>query len=450
VQDISSKTGRSYYHSSSFKLAVFFSVVLGFGVMVMGYFGYYFSHGHFVNSTQALLEKDIAWFGDIKDPEALRDSVIQHSNTADHIYLLMDNVGQKLAGNLDAVPKDISPLAEGTITFPLGPENRQFAARIETLPDNRRLLVGVEITEDARDFARMQALSIVAILCMALVIITSFRVSTFVVSRTNRIARTAKAIIDTGDMTRRIAIDSKWDDLSYMADVLNEFLTRNEQLLKGIKQVSDNIAHDLRTPLTRLRNNLDTMRRDIRDNDAMAARCDSLLSEADHLLDTFAALMRIAHVETGSRRTHFKPVDMLKLVQDVIELYEPLAEDKHIRLSFSGKATQLTGDPDLLFQALANLLDNAIKFTPHNGHVEVQLEATGRMVSVTVKDSGPGICDDDAPRVFERFYRADMCRNSPGNGLGLALVSAVIELHHGKIKLANLNPGLSVTVVLPA
>jgi signal transduction histidine kinase len=251
-------------------------------------------------------------------------------------------------------------------------------------------------------------------------------------------------------MTQRIEVDSKWDDLSYLAVVLNEFLSRNEKLLKGIKQVSDNVAHDLRTPLTRLHNNLEAMRKAVPDDQPIALQCDELLQESDHLLKTFAALLRIAHVETGRQRCQFKPVDARALIADVIELYEPLAEEKHISLGYKSDAMRFMGDRDLLFQAIANLIDNAIKFTPAQGQIIVEAKTVGPAIHISVRDNGQGIADADKPRVFDRFYRANASRNTEGNGLGLALVGAVVELHRGQVTLEDAQPGLVITMMLPA
>ncbi len=275
----------------------------------------------------------------------------------------------------------------------------------------------------------------VVILLMAMVVMVSFLISRFVVTRTNMIAQTAQEIMETGDFSRRISIEGEWDDLSHMAQVLNLLLERTEQSMQGIRQVADNIAHDLRTPLTRLRNKLEE------------AGDHALMAEADHLLTTFAALLRISNLELGRRHGTFQPVTLPALLRDVMELYEPLAEEKGIHLTSDmplSEAITIEGDRNLLFQMLANLLDNAIKFTPQGGHVVVSLLPN----EIRIADTGNGIAAADKPRVFERFYRAENSRHSAGNGLGLSLVAVVAKIHHIAILLEDNHSGLVVRLRL--
>ncbi len=273
------------------------------------------------------------------------------------------------------------------------------------------------------------------ILLMTMVVVVSFLISHFVVTRTNLIAQTAQEIMETGDFSRRISIQGEWDDLSHMAQVLNLLLERTEQSMQGIRQVADNIAHDLRTPLTRLRNKLE-------DSGESA-----LVAEADHLLTTFSALLRISNLEVGRRHAAFLPVPLSALLHDVVELYEPLAEEKGVSLTCElplSEDVTIEGDRDLLFQMLANLLDNAIKFTPQGGHVAITLLPD----EIRIADTGAGIAAADKPRVFERFYRAENSRQSAGNGLGLSLVAVVAEIHHMAILLENNHTGLVVRLRL--
>lgn len=286
----------------------------------------------------------------------------------------------------------------------------------------------------------LSGLSLLGILLLGIVIGTSFLISTFVVSRTNRIARTARELMETGNLSQRIEIDGKWDDLSYMSGVLNAFLDRNEELVTGIQRVSDNIAHDLRTPLTRLRNNLESLK----NGNADATSVERLLAEADQLLSTFNALLRIARIETAQQRHNFSSVFLPKILKDVVELYEPVAEERKIALSLETQDVMIEGDRDLLFQAFANLLDNAVKFSPEGGRVSIRLVTTDNGAICTVRDEGPGIPDNDKKKAFQRFYRADSSRHTPGNGLGLSLVAAVVHLHDGDISLEDAGPGLLV------
>lgn len=296
----------------------------------------------------------------------------------------------------------------------------------------------------ATDAPLMFRLSLLIILFMTLVVLTSYLISFFVVSRTNRIALTAQEIIQTGNLSQRLEVDSGWDDLSRMSDVLNAFLARNEELVEGIKRVSDNIAHDLRTPLTRLRNNLEMLRKTSNDPSAV----DALIEEADHLLGTFNALLRIARIETAQLRTQFGTLQLDQVLKDVTELYEPLAEQKKIALQLVVEEAVYTGDKDLLFQAFANLLDNALKFTPAGKSIRLILRKESASYICIIRDEGVGIPDVEKDKVFNRFYRSEASRHMSGNGLGLSLVAAVIKLHHGTIELQDAAPGLLVKITL--
>ena len=297
-----------------------------------------------------------------------------------------------------------------------------------------------------RNAMQMFILSLSAIFLMLMVILISFFISTFVVSRTNRIASTAKEIMDTGNLSQRIGIDSKWDDLSYLSGVLNAFLSRMEDLVEGVQRVSDNIAHDLRTPLMRLRNNLERIK-EAQDEKSMEV-AEELIAEADHLLVTFNALLRITRIETEQSRNNFIPLELEKIIGDVIELYEPVAEQKGVSIESTGSHAVVSGDRDLLFQAFANVFDNAIKFSPPDGLIRVTLGSRDGHVVCSVSDQGTGIPDQEKEKVFTRFYRGDISRNTRGNGLGLSLVAAVIRLHDGDIILEDADPGLRVKTIL--
>ena len=288
-------------------------------------------------------------------------------------------------------------------------------------------------------------LGVACIFFMSLVVAISYFLSFFVVNRINIIAATAKDIMETGDLSRRISIDKGWDDLSNLAHILNDLFARVEELMRDVRQVSDNIAHDLRTPLTRVRNQLE----DMKETNSEPEKIDKLINEADGLLQTFNALLRITNIEKGKRHSTLEELKLNKLIKDVIELYEPIAEEKDIKITSELSNVKYEGDKDLIFQALANLVDNAIKFTPDGGNINIALEQTNGRVVIEIRDSGVGIEMADKSKVFDRFYRADSSRNAPGSGLGLSLVAAVINLHKGYIEMLDNQPsGLIVKISL--
>ena len=290
--------------------------------------------------------------------------------------------------------------------------------------------------------------SIAILALMACTSIGLFIVSFYVTKRINAIAATAHKIITTRDLSQRIPIDARWDDLSKLASALNLMLEDIEQLVTGMRQVSDNIAHDLRTPLTRLRNHLELLRTHSRES-FRPDYLNTLIAECDGLLGTFNALLRIANIEAGKHQSTFAPLSLGALVEDVVELYEPVAADKNISLVCYHTTTTITGDKDMLFQAIANLVDNAIKYTPEGGTITITIAPDGKGGRISVADTGTGVPDGHKHLVFRRFYRVDGSRHQSGSGLGLSLVAAVVRLHHGNVTLTDNKPtGLVVTVTL--
>ena len=276
---------------------------------------------------------------------------------------------------------------------------------------------------------------------MVLIVFISFYISFFVVSRVNRIAETAWHIIDTGDLSGRINVQSRWDDLSNLARLLNHLLSRIETAMQNVRHVSDNIAHDLRTPLSRLRHHLEQLRAS--PNQLLAEQA---CQEADRILELFNALLRIANIEKGKRHQAFRQFPMQDVLQDVIELYDPMFEEKGIVLLRDLSPCQQLGDKDLWFQIFANVLDNAMKFTPTGGQVSVRLSSDGMRNVVVIADNGMGIAASERDVVFQRFYRSERSRHLPGNGLGLSFVQAAVELHNGSIVLSDNAPGLKITI----
>lgn len=410
-------------------MALLFTILCGGAVIILGYFSYYFTRGHFIHGTEAVIDTEIKYLSQTQEPRTF-------PTAKDRIYITFDHDQQS-----ELLSAPVDRLAEGIIVFDKKDSDRKYAAKIHTFPDGKKLLVGIDITEASQNYRFMLWLSIISIVFMAVVILFSFMISVFVVSGTNKIAETAKDIMNTGDLSQRLEVGSHWDDLSNMAAVLNMFLERIEQLMLGVRQVSDNIAHDLRTPLTRMRNHIEELKEQEPDKEEY----EKLLTEADHLLSTFGALLRISRIEAEKQKQHFQSVDMSKLLNDVISFYEPLAEDKDITMTLNAEPASLHGDKDLLFQAYANIIDNAIKFTPKGGKISVNLEAN---CTVQITDNGPGVSEEELEKMFNRFYRGEESRSTRGTGLGLSLALAVITLHGGNITAHNKHPGLEIITTL--
>ncbi|HSR02943.1 MAG TPA: HAMP domain-containing sensor histidine kinase [Methylophilaceae bacterium] len=412
-------------------MALLFTLLCGFSLSVLGYFGYFFERGHFIYGTEEVIDTEIRHLS----PNQLFDAASSDENERiGRLFLPFGPNGEVpeiISGKIDR-------LKEGLIVFNHPISNKTYAAKIHTFNNNQKMLVGVDVTEAQKEFRFMQWLSIISIGLIILVVLVSFLISVFVAKGTNRIATTAQNIMDTGDLSKRLEVSSHWDDLSKMASTLNLMLDRIESLMGGLRQMSDNIAHDLRTPLTRLRNHIEEAKKD-----SAVTSNEALLNEADKLLNTFNALLRISRIETEKKREHFKAIALKPLLEDVIAFYEPLAELKNIRIHQYLIDATYHGDKDLLFQAYANILDNAIKYTPELGEININMKTDGEHHLIEIEDTGGGVAEKELEKIFQRFYRSDVSRSSSGTGLGLSLVKAVFDLHHAEILLRNTGKGLS-------
>ena len=377
-------------------------------------------------------------------------------------FSIQDPAGDYVYGDLHPGDLEVSVLRGGIVLMDVQSQDvssdsfegtRRFGAKVHTLDDGTRLLVARDMEDALKSRDRLQLLGLLTILLMMIVIFSSFLISTFVVRRLNTIWRTARAIVLTGDLSQRIEVkETQWDDLSTLGAVLNELLERIEGLMQSVRQVSDNIAHDLRTPLTRLRSHMEELDQVLKSTGDTEARgiAGSLIVEADQILRTFNALLRIARIESGKMEQEFLEVDLAEVLLDVLDLYQPVAEEKNIHVCELQTESKTIGDRDMLFQLFANLMDNAVKFTPEGGTVRIVTEEADGQIQIRIEDSGPGISDEDKKRVFGRFFRAEESRSSPGAGLGLSLVYAVLQLHKGRIEVLDNNPGTCFCVFLNA
>ncbi len=406
-------------------MAMLFTILCGLVALSLSYFIDYFARGHFEQNTDAVIESEIRYIESLPAGQALPQN-------KGRLYVLLESAHD--------LPNDITPtkftMGADIIVFDYK-DGHRYAAKKHEFAGNKILLVAYDITDITHDFRFMQMMGIVSIVFVMIVVFVSYLISVFVVRGTNKIADTARSIMETGDLSQRIDIGSRWDDLGNMASVLNMLLSRIEQLMTGVRQVSDNIAHDLRTPLTRLRHRMESL-----------PEQEWLLKEADHLLATFNALLRISRIETEKQRSRFQTLNLRDVLQDVMDFYEPLAEEKSILLTKNLQSVTVDGDRDLLFQAYANIIDNALKYTPAGGSVSVSLLQDEQGIRATVADTGPGVPQQDLKKIFERFYRCEESRNASGTGLGLSLVAAVIELHHGQISAENMPQGFRIITIL--
>ncbi|MFT3673673.1 sensor histidine kinase [Aestuariivirga sp.] len=327
----------------------------------------------------------------------------------------------------------------------------RFWGQGRILADGRFLFVGQDAyrvldTQEAI-FATFMWSSVLA---LALSIVMGMSFSRGFLGRINAINRTSKLIM-AGKLKARIPVRGKEDEIDQLSINLNRLFDSNQQLLESLKEVTTNIAHDLRSPLSRLRQGLEGARAGTEDAKAYGAAIDAAITETEQILGTFTALLRISQIGSGSRKSGFQATDMSDIVQRLITAYAPVAEDQRKTLVGDvGAGVMLNGDGELLLQAAANLVENAIKHTPEHAKIAVTLSEEQGVVRLTVADSGPGIPPDMRDKVLERFFRLERSRSTPGNGLGLALVAAVAELHGASLVLADNTPGLRISMIFPA
>jgi len=382
------------------------------------------------------------------------------------LYLVTTFAGEALAGNVTSLPP-------GTLDNPGWTETayrrldeadaaehpeHHALARVFQLPGGFRLLVGRDLDERERLYnivlsAGRWSVAIVVILGLAGGLFVTRRV----LRRVDAMTETTRTIM-RGDLGGRLPVAGTGDEIDRLAENLNVMLDRIEALMRGLKEVSDNIAHDLKTPLTRLRNRTEQALRSAKNENEYRAALESTIEESDGLIRTFNALLMIARAESGQARDNMSEFDAAEIANDVGELYEPLAEEKGIILKVEADTpVPLKGNRELISQALANLVDNAIKYAgPGNEQINgapvqvvVRALREGDRILLTVADGGPGIPETDRGRVVERFVRLEQSRSQPGSGLGLSLASAVARLHGGELTLADNGPGLKSVIALP-
>ena len=363
--------------------------------------------------------------------------------------LVLDARGKVLGG-------DLSPVA------PVVGWQTIARARIAASTDNRGApLRGlgawfdadtfVLVTDDTRNqvqSARLLLLSFGSALAITVVLVLGGGVAVGVslLRRVERMDTTARQIM-AGDLSRRIPVGATGDELGRLAEGLNRMLARIEELVANLRHISGDIAHDLRTPLGRLRQRLDACRIKPRSAAEYEAAIDGAITDSDTVLATFDALLRISQIESGVVRSRFTSVDLGAVAENVVEAYAAVAEDESRRLEAHIEPNlAVLGDRELLTQMLANLIENALHHTPRGARVELRAELAGDGARLTVSDDGPGIPAAERERVFRRFYRLDASRSSAGNGLGLSLVSAIAKLHGATATLEDNHPGLQVVI----
>jgi len=450
-----------FLRSSTFRLALLYMLLFSTSVLMLLGFIYWSTVSYISAQTDETIDIEILDLTEryrnagLSGLTQLLSERLSRRPAGASVYLLTDKDLAPLVGNLDRWPLG-ADIKNGWLEFTLenaggtDTSEHQARARVFRLSGGFILLVGRDI-HDLEITKRRIIATLLWGLAIMLVLggIGSVMMGRSTLRRIEAINETSREIM-SGDLSRRVPSRNTGDDFDVLADNLNNMLNQIESLMESVRRVSDNIAHDLRTPLARLRNRLEELSLDVEQSDKRRETVEQALEEADGLLNTFNALLRIARIESHDTRAGFADIDIAALVGDVVELYEPLAEEKSLRLATSLDVRPVfKGDRDLLFQALANLLDNAIKYAPPQSEISCRLEAADDGARLVLSDKGPGIPASQRDNVFQRFFRLEQSRTTPGNGLGMSLVQAVMQLHHLRLELHDNQPGLKVVIAFP-
>jgi signal transduction histidine kinase len=436
--------------STSFRLAALYTAGFSLAVAVLGLITILSARAALTDQFDARLKADQASVVEGWRERGLYGLLREMGEASQGPGALMFGVqteaGAPIQGPLASVR---APLGLSRVRLAIGGKPETLRVLTEDVGGRYRLIVGDKADRIDRLSGQVLwrfGLAFAALLAVG--VAAGFALSRAVQRRMAAISGTAEAIID-GDLGRRIPVHGD-DDLSRLAITINRMLDRIGVLMDSLRQVTSDVAHDLRTPLNRLRQRLERSALQAGDP-AHRAEIEGSLRDVDAILVTFAALLRISEVEAGARRAAFRPVDLQALARAVAEDFAPAAEDAGHRLEFqAGPPAWIVGDAELLTQMTVNLVENALRHTPKGCTVRLSTAVEPGAAALVVLDDGPGVPESDRARLFDRFYRLERSRSTPGSGLGLAMVQAVAHLHRGEARLADGAPGLEAKVVFPA
>jgi len=449
----------AWLRSAGFRFALMYALLLAVSACALCAFLWWATAGLLDRQTEAAIRADAQglserWMeGGLPALLLTIDDRLAQNVDDDAIYLVVDQNMRRMAGNLPAWPPVVTHQND---PFPLlvSRAGLRSLARVERfdLPGDFHLLVGRDTRVRAQlgdllTDALLWSLVVVGVMASAgaVVVRSLFRRTLYNVSDT-------AAAIAAGDFTRRVRLSGRGDEFDQLAETINDMLDRIARLMDGVRAVSNAIAHDLRTPITRARARLEDAALHAQSAGELRGAIDRATDDLDGIVAVFQALLRIAEIEAGSRRSEFAAFDLAPLLDDLNDLFAAAAEERGLSLAMTlppGQRLGLVGDQYMVQQALANLLDNAIKFSPPGGIVTLAADLHPDRVDLSVRDQGPGIPLDDRDRATERFFRGEAARHTPGAGLGLALVQAVAQLHGGTLSLREASPGLCAVLSLP-
>jgi signal transduction histidine kinase len=453
------RAGYRLLRTQAFRIVLVYVLLFAVSVSALLFFTYWNTRRTLDAQTDQIIEAEITGLSEQWQRLGLRglgESVMSRAlHARDELYLLTDSEHRILAGNLDIWPA-VTANPGNFVEFDYErrvngvAETRRARGRLFSLPGNFYLLVAQDVHDrDLTQRLYTTTLPWTVALILLFGLLGGALMSRNMLRRLDAINRASGEIM-AGNLTRRVPVTGAQDEFDMLAENLNRMLDRIERLLKGLREVTDSVAHDLRTPLNRLRQRLEQSLARLAAAGSDTGEIERAIADTDQLIGTFNALLLIAETDAGAARGAMSPLDLASVAGDVSELYEPLAEEKKVSLTLStASVPQIEGNRSLVAQALANLVDNAIKYTPPGGRVAIAISQSFAGVDLSVSDSGPGIPPEDRSRVVERFVRLEASRNSPGTGLGLSLVAAVAHFHNAQLLLEDNAPGLRAILRFP-
>jgi signal transduction histidine kinase len=440
--------------SAAYRVAFTYSAAFALAILLLGMAVYYAADADFrvqqdvgiaEESAGLFREYDEGGLPDLASAVAKREAM----NPADgYHYAVFNAAGHRVAGSLPIPRPDVGAQNIQLKDAKEGPE--AVRALVSALPRGTRLVVAIDSEAVERiDETILSLFGAAFVSVVALGIVGALLLGGYLRQRLARISGTAQAIMP-GDLARRIPVSARGDEFDQLAIALNAMLDRIEQLLENLRQVSSDVAHDLRTPLARLRNQIESALDGPRDPQSQRPALKRALAQSDDLLALFAAILRISEVESGALKRHFARIDVSELAGDLADSYAPAVLDGGRTLTASiVPGLALLGDRELIAQAAINLLDNAQRHTPSGTAIAIEVTTNGNSISLAVADNGPGVAADDRALITRRFARLEASRTTPGHGLGLNLVAAIAAAHDGTLVIEDNHPGLRVTMKLP-
>jgi signal transduction histidine kinase len=439
--------------TAAFRIGLLTAIAYAVATALVGVAVHYAVHTAFLNQLKDSIDQaQVGLFAEYRDDgmDGLIEAIaIREARLSSVLgFAIFDRTGRRISGQLDT---QMPAPGWREITFRDPVEGPDPAIALVTQLDHEGTLVVAADLEPLElvDEIILAVFGVAFLVLIAMGSAFAFGLGRYLTGRLDAIAIGSRAFA-AGALSQRAVVGDRGDEFDQLAVSINAMLDRIEALLTNLRQVTSDLAHDMRTPLTRLRNDLEDLAR--APLDARTGRIDQAVARCDDILRLFASILRISELEGGDVQAHFKSIDLDELVRDLAEAHGPLAEEsgKSIVLRSLPGPALVTGDRDLLAQAMVNLIENALRHSPDGGTILVGLIKGDGSLSMQVRDQGPGIAEEDRERVTGRFYRLEAARNTPGFGLGLALVKAVATAHGGRLVLGDAQPGLDARIVLPA